>query len=80
MPSGADVDLADPDTYTHGMPHEAFRELRANDPVSWRTERDGRGYWAVTRYRDIVAVVRDRSATSSGVALDGAALPKLDRT
>jgi len=59
------IDLADPDTYTNGIPHDAFRELRAREPVSWRTERNGRGFWAVTRYRDVVHVLRNPEQFSS---------------
>jgi cholest-4-en-3-one 26-monooxygenase len=59
------VDLASPDTYTHGIPHEVFRELRATDPVSWRHEPGGTGFWAVTRYTDVVAVLRAPQVYSS---------------
>ena len=30
-----DADIADPDTYTAGVPHATFRRLRRDDPVSW---------------------------------------------
>ena len=59
------LDLSDPDTYTHGMPHDAFRALRETDPVAWCAERDGRGFWAVTRYHDVVAVLRTPQVFSS---------------
>lgn len=59
------VDLADPDTYTRGMPHEEFRRLRRENPVSWCPEAGGRGFWAVTRYRDIVTVLRTPKLFSS---------------
>jgi cytochrome P450 len=61
----ASIDLADPETYKHGIPHAAFRELRTRDPVSWRSERTGRGFWAVTRYRDVVHVLRNPEMFSS---------------
>jgi cholest-4-en-3-one 26-monooxygenase len=61
----AAVDLGDPDTYTRGMPHEEFRRLRAEDPVSWQPEVDGRGFWAITRYHDVVAVLRTPKVFSS---------------
>ena len=51
-------DLADPSTYARGFPHHVFAELRRKQPVSWRTERAGRGFWAITRYEDVVKVLR----------------------
>jgi cytochrome P450 len=59
------VDLADPDVYVRGMPHDEFRRLRAHDPVSWQPETGGRGFWAVTRYRDVVTVLRTPRLFSS---------------
>src|SRR5882724_7923228 len=59
------IDLADPDTYARGVPHEAFRRLRAEAPISWQPERNGRGFWAVTRYRDVIAVLRSPSVYSA---------------
>jgi cytochrome P450 len=57
----AELDLADPDTYSRGVPHEAFRWLRAHDPVSWRAS----GYWAVTRYDDVRTVLQTPEVFSS---------------
>ena len=37
-------------------PHPFWAWLRREDPVSWVDEPDGRGFWAVTRYQDIVTV------------------------
>jgi len=59
------LDLADPDTYTRGIPHDEFRRLRASEPVSWQPEQQGRGFWAVTRYRDVMAVLRTPKLFSS---------------
>jgi cholest-4-en-3-one 26-monooxygenase len=67
------TDLASPDLYTNGIPHDVFRELRASDPVSWRAGTDGSGFWAVTRYRDAVHVLRTPGTFSSwrgGVLLE----------
>ncbi len=61
----APIDLADPDTYSGGMPHDEFLRLRAHDPVSWQPEAGGRGFWAVTRYHDIVSVLRTPKVFSS---------------
>jgi cytochrome P450 len=67
------IDLASPDLYTNGIPHDLFRELRASDPVSWRAKQDGSGFWAVTRYHDVVHVLRNPATFSSwrgGVLLE----------
>ncbi|HLZ60461.1 MAG TPA: cytochrome P450 [Ktedonosporobacter sp.] len=50
------ADITDPDLYMRGVPHAAFKRLRDDDPVSWWEERDGRGFWAVTRYNDLLTV------------------------
>jgi cholest-4-en-3-one 26-monooxygenase len=55
----------DPATFAHGFPHDTFRALRDDDPVShhehplWK-----RGYWVVARHADVQRVSRD-SATFS---------------
>ena len=53
------------ETWSHGVPFEAFDLLRANDPVHWHPEPDGPGFWAVTRHADVVAVSRDTETYSS---------------
>jgi cholest-4-en-3-one 26-monooxygenase len=62
-----DVDLVDPDTFVTAMPHEMFRVLRAEAPVYWHTEPDGPGFWAISRYRDIVSISKDPATFSSAV-------------
>ncbi len=55
-----ELDLHDPRTYAHGFPHEQFRLLRDNDPVSHHDHPSWeRGYWAVTRHGDLQQVSRD---------------------
>ncbi|MFN7952660.1 MAG: cytochrome P450 [bacterium] len=50
-----EFDLYDAKRYEqHGPPFEAFRWLRQNAPVYRHTEPNGPGFWAVTRYQDIV--------------------------
>lgn len=66
-----DVDLFDPRTYRQGPPHHAFAVLRRECPVYWQEERAvlgwpaGPGYWAVSRYRDVVHVNRHPELFSS---------------
>lgn len=55
-PGDATADITDPDVYTRGVPHAAFKRLRDTDPVSWWDERDGKGFWAITRYSDLLTV------------------------
>ncbi len=59
------IDLKNPDLYRDGIPHEVFARLRREAPVAWNPEDDGRGFWAVTRYEDIVAVSKNPKAFSS---------------
>lgn len=59
------IDLASPETYAAGIPHAEFRRLRAEEPVSWQPELNGPGFWAVTRYADLVHVLRTPSLFSS---------------
>ena len=59
------VDLADPDLYADGIPHDVFAELRREDPVHWNPLPDEPGFWAVTRYDDIAAISRDTETFSS---------------
>jgi cytochrome P450 len=59
------IDLIDLRSYVDGPPHEQLRWLRANDPVHWHPEPAGPGFWAVTRYDDVVHVSRDTATFSS---------------
>lgn len=58
------IDLVDRDRYaTSGPPHDQLAWLRANSPVHWH---DGEpGFWAVTRYEDVVHVSRHSDLFSS---------------
>lgn len=59
------IDLASPETYANGIPHDEFRRLRDTHPVAWHPEKNGTGFWAVTRYADIVKVLRTPDVFSS---------------
>ncbi|MEU5238838.1 cytochrome P450 [Streptomyces lydicus] len=72
MPEGAVVpDVFDPRGYANGLPHAAYRLLRDHHPVAWQEEPEvlgwpaGPGFWAVTRHRDVVRVLKDARAFSS---------------
>lgn len=68
----ADADITDPDCYVQGVPYATFERLRTSDPVSWWDETDGAGFWAVTRYDDLLQVSRDVEVFSSakGITLE----------
>jgi cytochrome P450 len=60
------IDLVNPDNYVERIPFEWFDELRRDAPVAWHDEPAGnRGFWAVTRYDDLVAVHMDWETYSS---------------
>jgi cytochrome P450 len=68
-----EIDLANPDSYVERVPFEWFAWLRRNQPVSWQPEPPpNHGFWAVTRHRDVAAVVNDPATFSSarGVTLE----------
>jgi cytochrome P450 len=58
------VDITDPAAYANGIPHAVFAEMRRTEPVAERMY-EGRPFWAVTRYRDLVTVTRDPKTYSS---------------
>jgi cytochrome P450 len=68
------ADLTSHDTYTVGAPHATFARLRNEEPVSWVEEAEGTGsgFWAVTKYRDIIEVSRDVDTFTSrqGIRLE----------
>lgn len=60
------VSLADLDLFQNGSPWHIFDDLRTNDPVHWDEEpAPNHGFWSLTRYSDIVKVLRDTEAFSS---------------
>ena len=63
MSQTVDVDLYDRDQYVDGVPHEAFARLRREAPAHWNDEPDGPGFWAFTRYAEVV----ERSLVHRGV-------------
>jgi cytochrome P450/nitrite reductase/ring-hydroxylating ferredoxin subunit len=54
-----DVDLTDLDVWERGVPYDWLALLRRDAPVFWQPEHEGRGFWAFTRYDDVVAVSKD---------------------
>ena len=52
------ADLSSHDTWVAGTPYSTFHRMRDEDPVAWVDEADGSGFWAVTRYDDVVDLNR----------------------
>jgi cytochrome P450 len=66
MAPASTVTLADLDLFETGDPWSAFDELRAHEPVHWdREDAPNHGFWSLTRYHDIVNVLRDTETFSS---------------
>lgn len=61
----ADVDLTNADLFQQGTPHEMFKLLRREAPVFWHEEKDGPGFWAITKYDDLKYVSRNPQLFSS---------------
>jgi cytochrome P450 len=74
MSSGtAAVDLASPDAFVDGAPHEALTELRRTDPVHWQPMDGEPGFWAVLRHADVAHVARHTeifSASEGGIIVE----------
>ena len=61
-----DIDLCDAGRFVNGVPHEELTFLRQHAPVFWHKEpQDGRGFWAITKYADVVSISRDPATFSS---------------
>ena len=65
----------DNDAFAERVPHETFRLLRDEAPVYWYDWEHGKGFWCITRYDDVVAVMKDwRTFSSETGATDGVAV------
>jgi cytochrome P450/nitrite reductase/ring-hydroxylating ferredoxin subunit len=60
-----DVDLTDLDVWQRGVPYDWLALLRRDAPVHWQPEPEGRGFWVLSRYDDVVAVSKDWETFSS---------------
>jgi cytochrome P450 len=74
--SASEVHL-DNDAFAERVPYELFARMRDEAPVLWYDWPYGRGFWSVTRYDDIVTVLKDWRTYSSEIG--GTALEDLDR-
>jgi cytochrome P450/nitrite reductase/ring-hydroxylating ferredoxin subunit len=62
-----EIDLTDLDVWEEHVPYDWLTLLRREAPLHWHPEDDGRGFWAFTRYDDIVEVSKDWETYSSEV-------------
>ncbi|MBV9536430.1 MAG: cytochrome P450 [Solirubrobacterales bacterium] len=61
------VDLIDYDLFADHEPWEVFDLLQRHAPVYFHHEPQGRGFWVLTKYDDVLAVVRNAKTFSSEV-------------
>jgi cytochrome P450 len=70
--TGPYVDLSDSLNFVNGYPHEFFTWLREHEPVYWHEPTaatpDGEGFWVVSRYDDVNAVIMNPKTYSSDKA------------
>jgi len=70
----APIDLSDDQSFAQGFPHEFFTWLREHEPVYWHEPTavtpDGEGFWVVSRYEDVAAIMMDSKTFSSDKAGD----------
>ena len=60
------ISLADLDLFAHGAPWDVFKQLRNEAPMHWNEEEAPQsGFYSVTRYHDIVKVLRDPATFTS---------------
>ena len=62
---GLTLDLLDHDLFADHEPWELFERLQREAPVYFHPEPDGRGFWALTKYDDVLAVLKDPKTFSS---------------
>jgi cytochrome P450 len=61
------VNLLDHDLFADHEPWELFDLLQREAPVYFHPEPEGRGFWAVTKYDDVVTVIRDTKTFSNEI-------------
>jgi cytochrome P450 len=58
--------LSDSEHFMQGQPFDIYARLRSEAPVAWQRENDnGSGFWALTRYNDVMRVDGDPKTFSS---------------
>jgi len=63
---GSSINLADVNLFEPGAPWSVFKRLREVEPLHWSEEvAPNHGFWSVTRYHDIVSILRDPATFTS---------------
>jgi cytochrome P450 len=62
--SVADINLNDTEAFVTGDPYALWALLREEAPVHWNPTQAG-GFWALTKYDDVLAALRDHETFSS---------------
>ena len=65
MKDNGNLDISDHDSFSAGVPHITFNNLRKNSPIHWTKEKNGRGFWSITRHTDILKINKDNQTFSS---------------
>src|ERR687897_697822 len=69
MSNVTSTDLCDPGVFADGPPHDVFRRLREESPVSFCVEPDGPGFWGVFGYDEVLEVSRHPAQFRSAPAV-----------
>jgi cytochrome P450 len=73
MTAGVDVlDLVDPARYARdGYPHDAWRRLRAEEPVAYFEPPGFEPFWAITKHADVLEISKqpERFSSAQGITL-----------
>src|SRR5258708_23416436 len=73
-----DQSLSAPGFFVDHDPHPLWRQLRAEDPVHWTID-SVRGFWSITRYDDIIAVVSEPARFTSARLISIPTGPEMDQ-
>lgn len=61
----AEVDLLDPQLYSHGEPYAVWDVMRREAPVHWQQVNEELGFWSITKHRDAIQVLKDYNTFTS---------------
>ncbi|MBL4630787.1 MAG: cytochrome P450 [Paraglaciecola sp.] len=70
--SNEQIDLSSYDAFNEGAPFATFARMRAQDSLTWCDETDGRGFWSVTKHKDIQKLNKDFAllTSSKGIRIE----------
>jgi cytochrome P450 len=73
-----DRSLSDLGFFVDHDPHPLWRQLRHEDPVHWTADAV-RGFWSITRYDDIIAVVSEPAIFTSAQLISVPTTPEMEQ-